>query len=172
MVLATQNPLEYHGTHPLPESQMDRFLLRIRIGYPDESHEARILRGAGAAVLDRLEPVLDADRVLALQGQVEAVKVEDSLLGYVMALVQATRAHSALALGVSPRGSLALLRAAQALALIEGRQYCVPDDVKQLAVSAMAHRVILRARWEPAGNQQDDAEAVIREILQEVPVPR
>ena len=172
MVLATQNPLEYQGTHPLPESQMDRFLLRIRIGYPDESHERLILRGAGAAVLDRLQPVLTAEAVHDLQAHMEAVKVEESLLGYVMAIVQATRSHPALALGVSPRGSLALVRAAQALALTEGRSYCVPDDIKQLTVPALAHRVIPRARWEVSGERHDDAEAVIREILQEIPVPR
>ncbi len=172
MVLATQNPLEYQGTHPLPESQMDRFLLRIRIGYPDETHERRILRGAGAAILDRLQPVLSMEAVLDIQEQVGTVKVDESLLGYVMGVVQATRTHGALALGVSPRGSLALVRAAQALALTEGRQYCIPDDIKQLAVAALAHRVIVRSRWDPAGERLDDSEALIREILQEVPVPR
>src|SRR5512134_985846 len=108
MVLATQNPLEYHGTHPLPESQMDRFLIRIRIGYPEERHEREILRGAGSAALERLQAVLD------LQSQVDAVKVEESLLAYAMAIVLATRSHTALALGVSPRGSLALVHAAKA----------------------------------------------------------
>ncbi len=171
MVLATQNPLEYQGTHPLPESQMDRFLLRIRIGYPDETHERRILRGAGSAILDRLEPVLSGEAVLDLQARVETVKVDESLLTYVMAIVQATRTHNALALGVSPRGSLALTRAAQALALTDGRLYCIPDDIKQVAIPALAHRVILRTHWEGAG-RSDDPEMVIREILQEVPVPR
>jgi len=172
MVLATQNPLEYQGTHPLPESQMDRFLLRIRIGYPDEAHERLILRGAGAAVLDTLEPVLTAEAVLDLQKQVESVKVEDSLVGYLMAIVNATRAHAGLDLGVSPRGSLALLRSAQALALVDGRRYCIPDDIKQLAIPALAHRVILRTRWDAAGTPKDDADAVIREILADVAVPR
>jgi MoxR-like ATPase len=172
MVLATQNPLEYQGTHPLPESQMDRFLLRIRIGYPDESHERLILRGAGAAVLDRLQPVLTAEAVQHLQAQMETVKVEESLLSYVMAIVQATRTHATLALGVSPRGSLGLVRAAQAQALTDGRSYCIPDDIKQLAVPALAHRVIPRGRWEASGERHGDAEAVIREILQEIPVPR
>jgi MoxR-like ATPase len=172
MVLATQNPLEYQGTHPLPESQMDRFLLRIRIGYPDEAHERQILRGAGAALLSDLAPVLDGAAVLALQQAVERVKVEESLLGYLMAIVGATRTHRDLALGVSPRGSLALLKAAQALALTEGRSYCVPDDIKQLAVPALAHRVILRNQWEPTGESREDPEAVIREILQDTPVPR
>jgi MoxR-like ATPase len=172
MVLATQNPLEYQGTHPLPESQMDRFLLRIRIGYPDEAHERIILRGAGAAVLERLEPVLTAEVVLDLQKQVESVKVDDSLVGYLMAIVNATRTHTALDLGVSPRGSLALLRSAQALALVDGRRYCIPDDIKQLAIPALAHRVLLRARWDAAGNPADDADSVVREILEGVAVPR
>ena len=110
--------------------------------------------------------------VKCAQGQVEAVRVEESLLGYVMGLVQATRTHALLALGVSPRGALGLVRAAQALAMIEGRPYCVPDDIKQLAVPALAHRVIMRTRWDSAGERSDDPEAVIREILQEVPVPR
>jgi MoxR-like ATPase len=172
MVLATQNPLEYQGTHPLPESQMDRFLLRIQIGYPDEEHERRILQGAGSAALDRLRPALDAESILALQGQAEQVKMEESLLGYVMAIVAATREHGDLALGVSPRGSLSLVRAAKALALTEGRGFCVPDDVKRLAVAALAHRVILRARWEGAASSAQDADRIIREILSEVPVPR
>jgi len=172
MVLATQNPLEYQGTHPLPESQMDRFLLRIRVGYPDETHERKILRGAGAASLPDLTPVLDGATVLRLQKEVERVKVEESLLGYLMAIVSVTRSHRDLAIGVSPRGSLALLKAAQALALVEGRSYCVPDDIKQLAVPALAHRVILQSRWEPTGEGRDDPEAVIRQILQDTPVPR
>ena len=172
MVLATQNPLEYQGTHVLPESQMDRFLLRIRIGYPDESHERLILRGAGAAVLERLQPVMSGEAVLDLQAQADGVNVEESLLQYVMAIVQATRAHPALALGVSPRGSLALVRAARALAFCEGRRYCIPDDFKQLAVAALAHRVILRTHWDAAAQGRDDADSVIREILQEIPVPR
>jgi len=172
MVLATQNPLEYHGTHPLPESQMDRFLLRIRVGYPDEAHERQLLRGAGAASVERLQPVLDGQAVLALQAQANAVTIEESLLGYVMAIVQATRTHPALALGVSPRGSLALVQAAKALALSEGRAYCVPDDVKILAGPAFAHRVLLRSRWDDPVGETPGAEQVIRQILQDVPVPR
>ena len=172
MVLATQNPLEYHGTHPLPESQMDRFLLRIRVGYPDETHERRLLRGAGASSVERLQPVLDVEAVLTLQAQADAVTIEESLLGYVMAIVQATRTHPALALGVSPRGSLALVRAAKALALSEGRSYCVPDDVKELAAPAFAHRVLLRSRWDDPVGETPGAEQVIHQILQDVPVPR
>jgi MoxR-like ATPase len=172
MVLATQNPLEYHGTHPLPESQMDRFLIRIRIGYPEERHEREILRGAGSAALDRLQPVLGDKAVLDLQSQVDAVKVEESLLAYAMAIVLATRSHTALALGVSPRGSLALVQAAKALALADGRRFCVPDDIKQLVVPAFAHRVIPRAHWENPVGQSPDTERIIREIVQDIPVPR
>jgi MoxR-like ATPase len=172
MVLATQNPLEYQGTHPLPESQMDRFLLRIRVGYPDEAHERQLLRGAAAAPVERLQSVLDGQAVLALQAQADAVAMEESLLGYVMAIVRATRTHAALALGVSPRGSRALVQAAKALALTDGRTYCVPDDVKELAVPAFAHRVILRSRWDEPVGETSGAEHAIRQILQDVPVPR
>jgi len=172
MVLATQNPLEYHGTHPLPESQMDRFLLRIRVGYPDETHERQLLRGAGVSSVERLQSVLDGQAVLALQAQVDAVTIEESLLGYVMAIVQATRTHPALVLGVSPRGSLALVQAAKALALSEGRPYCVPDDVKSLAAPAFVHRVLLRSRWDDPVGEAPGAEQVIHQILQDVPVPR
>ncbi len=172
MVLATQNPLEYQGTHPLPESQMDRFLLRIRIGYPDEAHEREILRGDPSLGLDGLGPVLDAAAVLGLQKSVETTRVDASVLAYVLAIVHATRSHRSLALGVSPRGALALVRAARALALIEGRAYCLPDDVKQLAVSALAHRVILRSHWDPTTDRREEPEGIIREILAETPVPR
>ncbi len=172
MVLATQNPLEYQGTHPLPESQMDRFLLRIRVGYPDEEYERQILCGAGAVRLDRVRPVLESATITDLQKTVEAVRVEDAVLDYLMGIVQATRTHDALALGASPRGALALLTSAKALALADGRAYCVPDDVKQLAVPALAHRVILRSRWDGGSDGSLDTERVIREILQTVPVPR
>lgn len=173
IVLATQNPMEFQGTYPLPESQMDRFLLRIRIGYPGEDDEKRILRGAGAPALATLQPIVTADEVLALQGEAERVEVEESLLGYLMAVVNATRACPALALGVSPRGALALLRASQALALTEGRRYCVPDDIKAIAVPVLAHRVLLQSRWDPVHSPaRGDAEAVIRGIVAEIPVPR
>jgi MoxR-like ATPase len=122
--------------------------------------------------VERLQPVLDGQAVLALQAQADAVTIEESLLGYVMAIVQATRTHPALALGVSPRGSLALVRAAKALALSEGRPYCVPDDVKALAAPAFAHRVLLRSRWDDPVGETPGAEQVIHQILQDVPVPR
>jgi MoxR-like ATPase len=170
MVLATQNPLEHAGTFPLPESQLDRFLLRIRIGYPSEADERTILRGAGSPVVERLETVLDAADVVELQEAAELVHADDSVVDYVLAIVSATRRSRLLALGVSPRGSLALLRAARAHALADARDFLVPDDVKRLAVPALAHRVLL------AGPAQDGsgagAEAVIRAIVQDVPVPR
>ena len=172
MVLATQNPLEYQGTHPLPESQLDRFLLKIRIGYPDRNDEKEILKGAGATALEQIEPVLSAQEVTDLQAATEKVRVEESLLDYVMAIVGATRGSPLLALGVSPRGALALLRASQARALVDGREYVVPDDIKRLAVPALAHRVLLRARLERAAGSELEADAIIDALLQEIPVPR
>jgi MoxR-like ATPase len=171
MVLATQNPKDYEGTYPLPESQLDRFLLRIRIGYPDAADEKVILRSVVAPPLESLESVLSAADVLGLQDEADRVRVEESVLDYLMTLVTLTRRSHLLALGVSPRGSLALLRAARARALADGRDYVLPDDVKALAVPALAHRVLLKGHTgEGAGGV--GAEAVIRAILQDVPVPR
>ena len=172
MVLATQNPLEYQGTHPLPESQLDRFLLKIRIGYPDRNDEKEILKGAGAPALEQIEPVLSAQEVTDLQAATEKVRVEESLLDYVMAIVGATRGSPLLALGVSPRGALALLRASQARALVDGREYVVPDDIKRLAVPALAHRVLVRARLKRAAGSELEADAIVDALLQEIPVPR
>ena len=170
MVLATQNPREHEGTYPLPESQLDRFLLRIRIGYPGAPDEKSVLRGAGSPVLETLVPVLQAEDVMALQEEADRVRAEESVLDYIMALVAATRSSPLLSLGVSPRGSLALLRAARAQALADGRDYLVPDDVKSLAVPALAHRVMVKGRGAQGGGI--DAEAVLRSIVQDVPVPR
>ncbi len=179
MVLATQNPLEYRGTHPLPESQLDRFLLRIRIGYPERPDEKIVLRGGGLAALEAVRPVLSREEVTALQTSAQQVSVDESILDYVMALVEATRRSPVLALGVSPRGAQALARAAQAQALADGRDYAIPDDVKALALPTLAHRVLMRSpshaesvgtRW--AGGQAVEAETVIRSLLEEIPVPR
>ena len=169
MVLATQNPREHTGTYPLPESQLDRFLLRIRVGYPARADEKGILRGAAVPALDQLEAVLDARDVVSLQDAADRVRVEESLLDYLVALVAASRASPFLALGVSPRGSLALLRAARARALADGRDYLVPDDVKSLAGPVLAHRVIPKASDPGAVT---DAEAIVRLIVQDVAVPR
>ena len=170
MVLATQNPREHEGTYPLPESQLDRFLLRIRIGYPGAPDEKSVLRGAGSPALETLVPVLQAEDVMALQEEADRVRADESVLDYIMALVAATRSSPLLSLGVSPRGSLALLRAARAQALADGRDYLVPDDVKSLAVPALAHRVMVKGRGAQGGGI--DAEAVLRSIVQDVPVPR
>jgi MoxR-like ATPase len=167
MVLATQNPLEYEGTHALPESQLDRFLLRIRIGYPQAADEKAILRG-GVTAAESLGPVLTAADVLELQEQVERVRIDEAVLDYLMALVAATRTAPLLRLGVSPRGSLALLRAARARALADERDFLVPDDLKALAVPALAHRVLLRAA--PGGDV--DGDAIIGAIAEATPVPR
>ena len=165
MVLATQNPREYEGTYALPESQLDRFLLRVRIGYPDAPDEKAILRGAAASP-DTLAPALTLDDVRRLQTLADTVNVADLVLDYVMALVSATRESPLLALGVSPRGARALVAAARAAALADAREYVVPDDVKGLAVSALAHRVI------PRGAGGIDAESIVRAIVQDVAVPR
>jgi MoxR-like ATPase len=170
MVLATQNPREYEGTYPLPESQLDRFLLRIRIGYPDAVDEKAILRG-GASSPDTVDPILEAGEVLDLQAECEGVKAEESVLDYLMALVSATRTSPLVSLGASPRGSLALLRAAQALALASGRDYLVPDDVKRLAAPVLGHRVIARG-GAGAGGPAMDGEAIVRALVQDLPVPR
>jgi MoxR-like ATPase len=170
MVLATQNPREYEGTYPLPESQLDRFLLRVRIGYPDAVDEKAILRG-GASSPDTVDPILEAGEVLDLQAECEGVKAEESVLDYLMALVSATRTSPLVSLGASPRGSLALLRAAQALALASGRDYLVPDDVKRLAAPVLGHRVIARG-GAGAGGPAMDGEAIVRALVQDLPVPR
>jgi MoxR-like ATPase len=172
MVLATQNPLEYQGTHPLPESQLDRFLLRIRIGYPERVDEKAILRGRGLAAIEEVGPVLSPEDVMRLQAAAQRIGVDESILDYVMALVEATRRTPLLALGVSPRGAQSLIRAAQAQALAAERDYVIPDDIKELAGPALAHRVLVRSRLEWAGGQAVEAETVIRSLLQEIPVPR
>jgi len=143
MVIATQNPIEYHGTYPLPESQMDRFLLRTRIGYPDREDEKRVITSHRLArPLDELGPVLTAADILDLQDEVKEVRVDESITDYVLSIAEATRRSRTLEVGVSPRGCLMLSRAAQARALVEGRDYCTPDDVKSLAIAVLSHRVI------------------------------
>jgi MoxR-like ATPase len=170
MVIATQNPVEHHGTYPLPESQLDRFLMRLRIGYPDTASERQILRNAerrGAAA----ETGLLAEDVLALQECVQRISVEDAILDYMLAIVERTRNHESLALGVSPRGGQALYRAVQALALLEGRDYAIPDDVKRLAAPVFAHRVVINTRTTLVQRRADVGERIIEEILSQVEVP-
>ena len=172
IVLATQNPIEHHGTYPLPESQLDRFMLRLRIGYPAPADEQLILRDREYAdPLDELEPVMSAPEVLELQHAVTSVTVDDALVQYLMRIVAATRDSEMLDLGVSPRGTLALFRAAQALALGEDRTYCIPDDIKRLVVPVFAHRIVVSSRFSSSLRRSEEAEAVLNEILKTVSVP-
>src|SRR5580693_4104730 len=165
MVIATQNPVEHHGTYPLPESQMDRFLMRLSIGYPDSASEREILRNFEMAPAEGVRPVLSGDDILRLQTAVQGVVVEESLVDYMLDIVARTRAHESLTLGVSPRGSQALFRAVQALALVEGREYAIPDDVKRLAVPVFAHRVVINTRTTLAPRIAGAGERIIAEIL-------
>jgi MoxR-like ATPase len=172
LVIATQNPVEHHGTYPLPESQMDRFMLRVRMTYPELASEREILRGqAGAARLDEVRPVLKAEDVQSLQDEVRQVQVDDSLVDYSLRIVQRTRESEQLALGVSPRGALLLFRAAQAMAYLEGRSFCKPDDFKRLALPAFAHRVVLSNRTALSIKRSEQAEQVVADIIDSVPVP-
>ena len=172
IVLATQNPIEHHGTYPLPESQLDRFMLRLRIGYPGAADEKLILRDREhAEPLDEMQPVMSGEDVLELQRAVTEVTVDDAIIDYLMRVVTATRSSQMLDLGVSPRGTLALFRAAQALALTEGRTYCLPDDIKRLVVPVFAHRLTVSTRYSSAMRRSEEAEAVLLEILKTISVP-
>src|SRR5437899_12019673 len=148
LVIATQNPIEHHGTYPLPESQLDRFLLRVRMGYPQGTTEREILRSeAGGACLDSVKPVATGTDIIAMQDEVTQVKVDDSLVDYALEIVKKTREIETLSLGVSPRGSLMLYRAAQAMAYLEGRSYAIPADFKSLVVPVFSHRLVVNARY-------------------------
>lgn len=172
LVLATQNPIEHHGTYPLPESQLDRFLVRVRMGYPQASNEREILRSeAGAARLEQVRPVATGADVIAMQDEVTQVKVDDSLVDYALEIVKRTRESESLALGVSPRGSIMLYRAAQAMAYLDGRKFATPADFKSLAVAVFSHRVVINARYSSTLKKSEQAETIIRDIIQSVPVP-
>jgi len=172
LVIATQNPVEHHGTYPLPESQLDRFLMRLRMGYPDGDAEREILRSeAGAAQLESLQPVLSGVDVLEMQHLVAQVRVDESLVTYALAIVNKTRESENFSLGVSPRGSQMLYRAAQAMAFIDGRNFCVPEDFKPLAVPVFAHRVVIDGTYASTLKKSEQAEQVIQEIVESVPVP-
>lgn len=168
MVLATQNPLEYHGTFPLPESQLDRFMMRIRIGYPSAANEMEILTYQGIKKVENLLPVVSSAEVLELQALSEKVRMDASLVDYILRIINATRSSDLLTLGVSTRGAVHLYKAAQAKALAEGREYCIPDDIKEMASPVLAHRVILSSRME---SEREDAEGVISDIIERTPVP-
>jgi MoxR-like ATPase len=172
LVIATQNPVEHHGTYPLPESQLDRFLMRIKMGYPSHETEKEILRKrVGDNPLDSLDPIADVSDVLAMQDAVAHVKVDSSLHDYALEIVARTRKSEQLALGVSPRGTLMLQRAAQARAFLGARDYCLPDDFKQLAVSVFSHRVVASSRHASLQRKSETTESVLREIVESVPVP-
>ena len=173
MVVATQNPIEHHGTYPLPESQVDRFMLRLRVGYPAADVEKEILRDRERGdPLEAVVPVLTGEEVEDLQRAVSSVAVDDALVDYLMSIVSTTRDSEMLDLGVSPRGTLALFRAAQALALTEGRDYCVPDDIKRLVIPVFAHRLVVNSRFSSSLHRRsEEAEAVLQEIMKTVSVP-
>jgi MoxR-like ATPase len=175
LVIATQNPVEHHGTYPLPESQLDRFLMRIKMGYPSPETEREILRKRvgvrGENPLDALEPVADVSEVLTMQDEVAHIKVDSSLHDYALEIVNRTRNSDLLALGVSPRGTLMLQRAAQARAFLDGRDYCLPDDFKKLAVPVFSHRVVASSRHASLQKKSETTESVLRDIVESVPVP-
>jgi MoxR-like ATPase len=174
LVVATQNPIESTGTYPLPESQLDRFLMRLSMGYPGRHEEIELLKAGGAEPeLDQLEPVLESSEVIELQTMVGEVHTGERILGYLMEVIERTRSHEALSLGVSTRGSLAWQRSAQALALVRGRTYVIPDDLQHTAEWVLAHRLLLADPligdgWEKSRQER----AVIRSIVEATPVPR
>jgi MoxR-like ATPase len=169
LVLATQNPIELEGTFPLPEAQLDRFLLRVRMGYPDAAEEdAILLRFESENPLDALQPVIEAADLVRMGALTPSVHCEPSVRDYIVSITQATRAHAAVELGASPRATLALFRASRALAAVRGRDYVMPDDVKQLAPAVLGHRLMLSAQSRLRGR---DAEGLVRELLEEIPVP-
>lgn len=172
MVVATQNPHEHHGTYPLPESQLDRFLMRLTIGYPDASAERQILESGGevASRDSTVTSVLDGSGLLGLQGRVDDVHVDSDLIDYLMALVRRTREDSRLRMGVSPRGAVGLLRAAKAHALVGGRDFVIPQDIQALVAPCLAHRVVVAGSAAP-GAERERAEGILGEILAAVPVP-
>jgi MoxR-like ATPase len=172
LVIATQNPIEHHGTYPLPESQLDRFLMRIKMGYPSPETEREIMRRrATTDPLSALEQIADIEDVMAMQDAVSHVKVDNTLLDYALDIGNRTRSTDLLALGVSPRGTLMLQRAAQARAYLDGRDYCLPDDFKKLAVAVFAHRVVASSRHASAQKKSESTESVLRDIVESVSVP-
>ena len=168
MVLATQNPSDFAGTFPLPESQLDRFLMRISLGYPDRESERQVI--TGTPLPKDLKPVMQAEDVVEMQRLVEQVRVDGSLVGYVLDIVAASRNSPAISLGGSPRAAKSLYRAAQAFAFLEGYDYVLPRHIKELAAPVLAHRLVLADKGSgPAQLQQ--AEGILRALLDEVPVP-
>ncbi|MGI6264900.1 MAG: AAA family ATPase [Acutalibacteraceae bacterium] len=169
MVLATQNPVEMAGTYPLPEAQMDRFFMRISMGYPTHDEEARIVTGHDARQNDiKLEPVASAEDVIAMQKELLNVNISEPVVDYIVSIVEATRERDEVLLGASPRGSIALMQAARGVAMLAGRSFVLPDDVQKMAKHVLCHRMIMRNR---AGLHRQTPEAVIDDILNSLPVP-
>ncbi len=172
MVLATQNPIEFHGTFPLPKSQMDRFMMRLHIGYPHINDEITVLReqrsGFGP---ESLETVVSAEQMIQWQDEVDTLKIDDSLLEDLARIVHATRESPQLVLGASTRGALALRRAAQGRAWIEGRDNCIPDDIKEMVIPVLAHRLLVKEGFDSAGFQHEQETRVLRHVLARVEVP-
>jgi MoxR-like ATPase len=172
MVVATQNPSEHHGTYPLPESQLDRFSIRLHIGYPSLDDERAILKDRQSVnPLEFVEPVMSQADILNLQTAVTQVRFDDALVDYLLNIVDATRTSESIELGISPRGTLALYRSAQALALIEGRDYCIADDIKRLVLPCFAHRIIISSRVSALRSRTAEAEKVLKDILEKTEVP-
>jgi MoxR-like ATPase len=167
MVIATQNPIEYHGTFPLPESQLDRFMMHIKLGYPTLEYEKRVvLEQSSFEAIESMPPVISAEEIAGMQTAVDRVTIDDSLVGYLMSIVTETRRNDKIRLGVSPRGAQFLLKVARAAAYYEGRDYVVPGDIKEPAPFVLGHRIILKTR-----TYITDAEKVIREIIDTIPLP-
>jgi len=171
-VIATQNPMEYYGTYPLPESQLDRFMMKIKMGYPSNSHEKKMFVEKGSGIQNiHLKPVLNASDLVEMQKMVDNVKIEDSLVDYMMSIIQATRGSKHLGLGISPRGGLIYQRAVRAYAFLSGRNYVIPDDFKELAVPILAHRVIVNTRHGSGLRRIEDAEIIVNELVNSISVP-
>jgi len=171
VVLATQNPIELEGTYPLPEAQLDRFIMRLRVGYPSPEEERQILAQRGARRQDQaaLEPVIDAARLRQIQAAVEHVHAGEAIEQYIVSITAATRQHPQVQVGVSPRGSLALYQLARAHAMVQERDFVLPDDVKAMASAALAHRLLLKPELWVRGVQAED---IVRDLLERIPVPK
>ncbi len=172
IVLATQNPLEFEGTYPLPESQLDRFMLSIKLGYPSTQDEIRIITNRTQTdPVDSLEAVMNAEEVLEIQRDVEKVRFDPDLADYLIRLVDGTRSSPGILLGVSPRGSLHFYRATQAYALVMGRDFVTPDDIKEIAPHALAHRLLVKRQLDLGSRSTEEARIIVQEILGTIPVP-
>lgn len=172
MVVATQNPSEHHGTYPLPESQLDRFMLRLDIGYPSREDERQIIRDRRTEnPLDFMQSIMSERDVVEMQNLSNEVRVDDALVDYLLSIVEQTRRHNAIELGISPRGTLSLYNSAQALALIEGRDYCIADDIKRLIIPCFAHRLIISSQYARMSGKSNESENVLNEILTKTQVP-